>query len=364
MSDGSDHLAASRGGEESHDRGRRERARAALLDLPRAGLIPEPTPLTLLERFSAEVGAEIWIKRDDWLPIALAGNKIRKFDLVLGDAVRDGCDVLVTTGAVQSNSARAGAAAAAALGLDCVLVLSGDEPVAPVGNVLLSRLMGADIRFVGDVGWDRLARLADQVADSFRSAGRRVVSAPVGCSSPLGTLGFAVGYLELATQLAAEGLIGATIVHASSSGGTHAGLLVGRTLCPDDGRIVGVDVAAMWDDPADSLAHLSRQAGEIIGLAAGDTPSPNEIEIAADGVGEGYALHSQRADAAIRLLARTEAVFCDPIYTGKALACLIDRIRDDELSGPIVFWHTGGFHALFDPAHGTPLCGDITSVRG
>ncbi len=322
-------------------------ARAELAALPSAGLGLWPTPLHRLERFSEAVGAEIWIKRDDIQGVALAGNKIRKFDLVLGQALAKGYDTLVTTGARQSNSARTGAAAAAMLGMDCVLLLSGDEPPRATANLLLDHLLGADVRFAGDVGWADLNRELDRIVTDLDATGRRAFAAPVGCSSPLGTLGFARAFQELDGQLEALGLAPEAVVHASTSGGTHAGLLVGRALSERDLRLIAVDVGLISRRPAFTLARMANRAAEELGFDAGISEA--EIEVLEDQLGDGYAIPTPAGDAAIALLARTEAILTDPVYSGKGLAGLLALVERGELSGPIVFWHTGGYHALFDP---------------
>jgi 1-aminocyclopropane-1-carboxylate deaminase/D-cysteine desulfhydrase-like pyridoxal-dependent ACC family enzyme len=321
---------------------------AALAQLPRAGLLDAPTPLHRLPRLSALVGRQLWAKRDDTGPVALAGNKIRKYDLVLGRALADGATRLVTAGAAQSNSARAGAAAAVRTGLSCRLILSGQPPAEAAGNLLLDQLLGAELVWLGDATWQQL-----EAAVAAASAEPGTVTAPVGCSSPLGALGFASALLEAAQQWphAPE-----AIVHASSSLGTHAGLLVGRALLDIPTRIIGIDVAAISPEPAAAADALARQAAALIGL---DLPRPGaDIR---DGIGPGYGVPDARTAAAVDLLARTEAVIADPVYSGKgaagmlALAPLID--------GPILWWHTGGYHALFDPGHARALARARTGER-
>ncbi len=321
-----------------------------LASLPRLGIGQWPTPLHRLERFGAELGIEVWAKRDDVQGVALAGNKVRKFDLVVADAIERGCDTLVTTGAAQSNSARAGAAVAAAVGMRCVLVLSGSEPATSTANLLLDRLLGAEVRFVGDRPWRWLDEEVDRVVAEVDTAGGQAVAAPVGCSSPLGSLGFALAYLELDAQLREAGVRPAAIVHASTSGGTHAGLLVGRALSERSVRIIGVDVGGLHPHPDEAVSGLAAEAAELLGL---DPPvAPGDVEITTDQIGPGYALPSPAAAAAITSLARSEAIVTDPVYSGKGLAGLVALAGAGALDGPVVYWHTGGYHALFDPVHG------------
>jgi 1-aminocyclopropane-1-carboxylate deaminase/D-cysteine desulfhydrase len=323
--------------------------------LPTAGLGHWPTPLHRLDRFSELLDTDIWIKRDDIQGVALAGNKIRKFDLVIGDAQSRGKDTLVTTGAPQSNSARTGAAAAAAAGLSAYLLLSGSAPEEPTANLLIDHLVGARVRYAGDATWDELNAGVNDIVAELHRKGRKPFAAPLGCSSPLGALGFAKAYLEIHAQFASAGVEPSAIVHTSTSGGTHAGLLVGRALAHSTTRIIGIDVGAIHDQPAHALAGLAAQAADLIGLDLGIAPA--DLEITTDQIGDGYAVPTESGNAAIRQLAHAEGVLVDPVYSGKGLAGFIDLVAGGRIEGPVVFWHTGGYHALFEPALGTPVVG-------
>jgi 1-aminocyclopropane-1-carboxylate deaminase/D-cysteine desulfhydrase len=333
-------------------------ARERLATLPRVHLATLPTPLQHLPRFSAAVGAEVWIKRDDIGEVGLAGNKVRKFELVLGAALAEGADTLVTTGALQSNSARTGAAAAARLGLRCILVLTGPEPATRTANLLLDEVLGAEVRPVGAIGWQELGPVLDAVADEVRADGGHPVVAPVGASSPLGALGFALGYLELVEQLRTSGPAhdDPTVVHTSTSGGTHAGLVVGRLLAGGGPGVLGVDAGRVLREPAADLARLATAAAAQLGLDV--TVDPATIELDLDHGGPAYGAVTPEGIEAIRLLARTEGIVCDPVYSGKGLAALVARARAGRFADrPVVFWHTGGWHALFDPHYGDPVLG-------
>lgn len=332
---------------------------ARLMALPTAGLGHWPTPLHRLDRFGAALGAEVWAKRDDVQGVALAGNKVRKFDLVVGRALSDGRRTLVTTGAVQSNSARAGAAAAAAVGMSSVLVLGGDEPDEATANVLLDRVLGSEVRFAGPVGWATLDEEVERVVGELEAQGRAAFGVPVGCSSPLGSLGFAKAFLELDAQCREIGLAPAAIVHASTSGGTHAGLLVGRSIAGRRVRIVAVDVGALYPDHRASCLALAEASAELIGHRL--DLAREDLEVLETQLGDGYARPTAAAAEAIALLARTEAIVTDPVYSGKGLAGLVELARAGRLEGPVVFWHTGGYHALFDPHHAAPL---LDALRG
>src|SRR4051794_9973356 len=320
-------------------------------DLPRATLAPLPTPLHHLPRFNAAVGAEGWIKRDDVGALGLAGNKVRKLEFVLGAARRDGADALVIVGAEQSNACRAAAAACATLGMRCVLVLSGDEPDRATGNLLLDRLYGAEVRFAGTTDWAALAEAADRATAELRSAGASPATLPVGASSPLGAVGFAVAWFELLEQLDALDVAAATVVHASSSGGTHAGLVAGRHLTERGPRVRAIGVADdIYPDMPARYAEIATGAARLLGADA--AISPGDLWLDMGFLGAGYAVPTDEALAAIRVLARTEGIACDPVYSGKALAAVVAAARGGEVEGATVFWHTGGHHALFAPRFG------------
>ena len=310
-------------------------------DLPRLRLTQLPTPLQRARRFGDAIGAEVWIKRDDIGSIGLAGNKVRKLEFVLAEAVDQGHDTIVIIGAEQSNAARATAAACAQLGLRCVLVLSGDKPASPAGNLLLDGLFGADVQFAGDVGWAALWEESQRLSEELRAQGASPYTLPAGASSPLGACGFVNAWSELREQ----GVEAESVYFASSSGGTHAGLLLGRTMtgAGPEPRAIGVAPDVVPDLPG-YIAGLAAGAAELIGADV-EIPRP---EVDMGFIGEGYGIPTRDGVEAIRLLARTEGIVCDPVYSGKALAALVAG----EHRGPVVFWHTGGYHALFAPRYG------------
>jgi 1-aminocyclopropane-1-carboxylate deaminase/D-cysteine desulfhydrase len=331
--------------------------------LHRAALAQLPTPLTPLPRFSEAIGAEVWMKRDDIGSPGLAGNKVRKLEFVLGAARAEGADVVVIVGAEQSNAARAAAASCAQLGMRCVLVLTGEDPGRREGNLLLDDIFGAEIRFAGTTDWGALAQVADDVTQQLRTQGATPYALPAGASSPLGAVGFAVAWAELLDQLGAAGVNASTVIHAASSGGTHAGLVAGRHLAGGGPRVRGVLVADdIYPDMAGQFAALAREAGELLG--ADVPPAPGDLWLDDGFLGEGYAVPSPEGVEAIRLLARTEGIVCDPIYSGKALAALVASARSGELDGTTVFWHTGGWHALFAPRFGEAVRARSAAAQG
>ena len=298
-----------------------------------------PTPLQPMDRLTRHLGGpRLWIKRDDLTGFALGGNKVRKLEFFLGEARVQGCDVLLTGGGQQSNHARVTAAAAARLGLDCVLVLSGGEPAAILGNLALDRVLGAEVHFVGK-GAERMPTL-EALAEDLRRQGRRPLLIPIGGSTPLGALGYVEAARETALQLKTAGVRPTATVHGSSSGGTQAGLLVGCRAAGLGGRVIGISAD-------ETRADLTRMVAEIAGPLAArlEVPPPPEdaIEVLDDYVGDGYGLPTPASCEAIELFARLEGVVLDPTYGAKGAAGLIDLVRRGVFSRSedILFWHTG-----------------------
>lgn len=321
--------------------------------LARIRLAPLPTPLVRADRFGEAIGAEVWIKRDDIGSIGLAGNKVRKLEFVVADAIAQDADTLVTAGAAQSNHARATACAAAALGLRCILVLGGSQPERAEGNLMLDEIFGAERRFVGSDDWGDINRALADTVDTVRATGAAPYLIPLGCSSPLGAVGFAVAYRELLDQLDAVGVSAAQVWHASTSGGTQAGLTLGRWLAGRGPVVRGVSAGVVWRDPSGMLARHACEAAALLGEAADIAPA--DIALDMHWVGAGYGEPTPAGLEAIDLLARTEGILCDPVYSGKGLAALIGAARAGQLPGPAVFWHTGGVPVAFDPRYSAPM---------
>ena len=333
-----------------------------------------PTPLHRLDRFSAAIGREVWIKRDDLVSVGVGGNKIRKLSYLVADALAVGADHLVTVGAAQSNHARCVAAVAAMEGLGCDLVLGGDPATPAVGNLLLDRMLGATVHQPGTDDWSELEAISTTVADELRAAGKRPYVMPIGGSTPVGALGFVDAYLELRDQLVALGLEPTAIVHATSSGGTQAGLVVGRCLAGPAAaqgagsapRIVGIGVAKTSAHLAGEVASIVEGCIDLVGRSPAAEP---DIVVVPGYLGPAYGVATEGALAALRLLLRTEGIVVDPVYTAKALHAVVDASAagagpadgsEHPLSGegPIVFWHTGGLPAVFAPQFASSLVGD------
>lgn len=294
-----------------------------------------PTPLHRLERLGDELGIELWIKRDDLSGLATGGNKVRKLEYLIGAALAAGADCVVTGGAAQSNHSRQTAAAAAAAGLGCHLALGGTPPEHSDGNLLLDQIFGAHLRWCGE---DRKGEQIPQLMDELRAQGKRPWQIPYGGSDSTGALGFVRAATELHEQAARLGVEFAEIVFASSSGGTHAGLIEGSRQCGMKSRLRGMAIDPV--DPSTAPAKVL-ELTDVLGGA--------DAEICFDSIslyGE-YGEVTGKEAAAIRRLARSEGILLDPVYTGRAFAGLLDRIELGEISGPVLFWHTGGLPALF-----------------
>jgi D-cysteine desulfhydrase family pyridoxal phosphate-dependent enzyme len=313
--------------------------------LPRVRLAQLPTPLHEMPRLSRVLGGpRLYIKRDDQTGLALGGNKTRKLEFSLGEALRQGADTLVTLGAVQSNHARQTAAAAAAHGLQAVLVLRGEPPPVANGNLLLDHLLGARVVFTG--ARDREV-VALEIMAAETAAGRRPYLIPVGASDEIGAAGYVAALEELNPQLDALGVRPDRLVLASSSFGTQAGLCVAAKALGFAAQIAAIAIDSARGELQAGVAGIAGPLAARLGVDV--TVSPGEV-VAYDGyLGAGYAVMGEPEREAIALVARHEGILLDPVYTGRAMAGLIDLIRRGEF-GPretLVFWHTGGAPALF-----------------
>ncbi len=324
--------------------------------LPRLRLAHLPTPLTDAVRLRHALGGSarcprILIKRDDLTGLGLGGNKARKLEFLLADALAQGVDTVITTGAVQSNHARITAAAARLAGLRAVLVLTSKHDTPAVeGNLLLDYLFGADVRFVPAVdpmlavGKDEEV-VAEVVRDEAAKS-RRAYVIPVGGSSGVGALGYVEGTAELVDQLRDQDVRPSRLYYASGSRGTQAGLTLGAKLHDAPYRLWGVAVSAGEEEKIERARRAANQAAELLGVST--RVERDDLFTDQDFIGEGYAIPSAEGLEAIRLLAETEAILLDPAYTSKAMAALIRHIRANEIPATetVVFLHTGGFPAL------------------
>jgi D-cysteine desulfhydrase len=310
-----------------------------------------PTPLHPLDRISHELGGpRIWIKRDDQTGLVTGGNKTRKLEFLVGEALALGCNVLLTTGAAQSNHCRQTAAAAVAAGMDCHLVLSGAPNGRDEGNLMLDRLLGAVVHW--SAREMRLAELA-RLSDELRTSGHKPYAITYGGSDPVGATGYAVALEELREQVRDAGLSLDAIVFASSSGGTQAGLVAGSRLLNWDVELVGISVDEQAEKLQSVVADLATRT--LVRLGEKSTVHPDEVLVEAGYLGGGYGVVGELERQAILRLARAEAILLDPVYTGRAFGGLMDLITRKRF-GPgqnVLFWHTGGTPALF--AYGPQL---------
>ena len=297
-----------------------------------------PTPLERADRLGREIGlgdGRLWVKRDDCTGLALGGNKARKVEILVADALATGCDTLVTGGGLQSNHARITAAAAARVGLRSVLVFNADPPTAVEGNQLLDAILGADRRYIGPLALDDLNDAISRIAEEIRGDGGRPYVIPLGGSSPLGASAYVRAADEIVLDLGHEDVV---VLTATASGGTHAGLAarLGHE------RVVGVDVGALAD-PEPIVRRLTIDVAALVGLETGS----HEPHLVRDQIGPGYGAPTDASREAIRLAARLEGLILDPVYSAKAMAGLIGLGARGLAAKAVVFLATGGAPALF-----------------
>lgn len=307
-----------------------------------------PTPLQDMKRLSEELGGpRLFIKRDDQTGLATGGNKARKLEYLLADALAQGADTIVTLGGAQSNWARQTAAAAAMFGLRCVLVLSGPNPPRWNGNLLLDDLLAAEVRWARQMPEDETNQVTMDVALEEEAAGRRPYVVPLGGSTPLGAVGYVAAMEELILQLRDLRLSADAIVFASGSGGTQAGLIVGSKALGFEGRVLGISVAWTQEVLRATVNELVPQTAQLLGLQLSFDQA--DVVVCDEYLGGGYGVLGDLERDAIRLIARREGILLDPVYTGRAMGGLLDLIRKGVFTpeDTVVFWHTGGTSALF-----------------
>ncbi|MGK0736747.1 D-cysteine desulfhydrase [Yokenella regensburgei] len=313
---------------------------------PRLEFIGAPTPLEYLPRFSDHLGRDIFIKRDDVTPMAMGGNKLRKLEFLAADALREGADTLVTAGAIQSNHVRQTAAVAAKLGLHCVALL--ENPIGTTaenyltnGNRLLLDLFNTQVEMC-DALTDPTTQL-DELATRLEAQGFRPYVIPVGGSNALGAMGYVECAMEIAQQC--EGIVSlSSVVVASGSAGTHAGLAVGLEHLMPEIELIGVTVSRKVAEQKPKVVTLQQALASSLEMKASA-----DIQLWDEYFSPGYGLPTEEGMEAVKLLAQLEGILLDPVYTGKAMAGLIDgisqkRFKDD---GAVLFVHTGGAPALF-----------------
>lgn len=301
-----------------------------------------PTPIEALPRLSDALGGpQLLVKRDDQTGLALGGNKTRKLEFLVAEARDQGAKTLISGGALQSNHCRQTAAAAARFGFKCILVLSGDEPEQPSANLFLDKLFGAEIVHVAERR-DR-DRILQETFDHAAKEGMKPYLVPYGGSSPTGALGYTFAMKELMEQ----NLQADWIVFATSSGGTHAGLLLGQRIFGYKGKLLGISIDESEEWLKEHVSELASLASEKLGERIEFTSE--EVLANAEYCSAGYGVLTERELEAIRLFATHEGLLLDPVYTGRAAAGMIDLIRKGffKKDETVLFLHTGGQPALF-----------------
>jgi len=318
-----------------------------LEEIPRVPLVPEPTPLHQLLRLSSALGGvQVWCKRDDLTKLAMGGNKLRKLEFLLQDALDQGADTVITIGAAQSNHARLTAAAAASLGLRTILVLDGPIIGRGQGNLLLDDLVGAEVRFSTWDSWEAAEAVLEQVAEELRSSGCNPYVIPMGGTNALGVLGYVVAAQEIGRQAESAGLKLRAVVCASSSCGTQAGLVLAKALYNLPFEVIGISVGEPTEVLVPRVADFASQAAALLEV----DPTPRfDITVLDDYTGPGYGKVDPPTVEAIRAVAGLEGILLDPVYTGKAMAGLLDLARQGRwrTGEAVAFLHTGGIPALF-----------------
>lgn len=327
-----------------------------------------PTPIHKLEKLSKELGVNLYLKRDDMTGVSLfGGNKIRKLEYLMGDAIRQGCDTVFTFGATQSNHAMQTVTACRRFGLTPILYLvaivePSEEDIR--ANLLLDRVMDAEIHIVPMNGKteeeadDLSVELAEQHRKKLEAEGHKCYMVPMGGANAVGSSGFVSGFVEMSRQMEKIGQHADYVFHGTGTGGTLAGLAAGRALINSDTKIISINVSPKPIEHYEKIAELSTDT--LAYLGSSKTVTVNDLHFDQNYYAPGYEIPNQGAAEAIKLLARTEGVLLDPVYTGKGFAGMLDYIRTGKVpqGSTVVYWHTGGVSALFAEKE---IVGDICS---
>lgn len=312
--------------------------------LPRASLGFFPTPIQALPRLSRLVGREVLIKRDDLSGLAMGGNKARKLRFLVGEAIAQACDTLVATGFLQSNNVVQTAAAAARSGLRCILALEAHRPGDIRGNILLSNLLGAEIRYADD---RPIGEVIDGIVADVSARGGKAYAMPPGGSTGTGVAGFVEAALEARAQLREMEKAVEAIVLPTGTGGTQAGLLLGSQVLDWPVAIVGISTGKSKEELHVAIPAMAAECARI--LAVDCRIGSRDVTVSEEFVGDGYARPGRADFEAIRTVAREEGILTDPVYTGRAMHGMIELLKQGRVagSGPVLFWHTGGLPAVF-----------------
>ncbi|HUF94233.1 MAG TPA: D-cysteine desulfhydrase family protein [Candidatus Limnocylindria bacterium] len=314
--------------------------------IPRIELAYAPTPLLRLERMSADLGVELWMKRDDLTGLLESGNKIRKLEFLIGEALAQGADTLITCGTLQSNCCRTVAAVCARLGMNAVLALKGARPAEYDGNLLLDRLLGAEVRYCTDEEWAGIDEVMQDLAVRVRAAGHAPYIIPESGATVVGALGYLTCGQEIAEQVRHGAPAFDTVVIPAFSGGSQAGLLMATQVAGLRAQIVGVPVALPAPRVREHVADVVEQACRRFGLPV---TAPAEVRLIDGYQGGGRGETAPEALATMVKLARLEGVVLDPVYTAKAFSAVVETLRRDPraLGARVCFIHTGGVFGVF-----------------
>ncbi len=334
-----------------------EEADICLASRPRKQIGFFPTPLHKLERLSAQLGVNLYLKRDDMTGVSLfGGNKVRKLEYLMGDAIAQGCDTVFTFGATQSNHAMQTVTACRRFGLTPILYLVAIVEPSPEdirANLLLDKVLGAEIHILPMNGGtedeaDELAvKLAEEQSAKLEAQGHKCYMVPMGGASHVGSSGFVAGFVEMTRQMEQLGQHADYVFHGTGTGGTLAGLAAGRELIGSDTKIISINVSPK---PQEHYAKIAKLATDTLAyLGSKKTVSVEDLHFDQNYYAPGYEIPNQGATDAIKLLARTEGILLDPVYTGKGFAGMLDYIRTGKVpqGSTVIYWHTGGETALF-----------------
>lgn len=306
-----------------------------------------PTPLQKMPHLSKVLGGpNIFVKRDDMTDLAFGGNKARKLEFMFADAQSKGADVMISVGAVQSNCACMVSAAARRLGMKPVLVLVGKEPDVYDGNLLLDKLLSAEIHFIEKYG-PHVEEFMNRLAEQYKKSGHHPYVVSAGASVPSTVSGYALAMHELVNQFGKIGEAVDYVVCACGTGGTQAGLVLGTNLLDVSAKVLGASVFASKADASNTVAGLVNGSSELLDVDV--SIAPEDVNVFDDYIKEGYGIINNDVTGALKLVAETEGIFLDPIYTGKAMVMLIDLIKKGyfQKDDNVVFFHTGGLPAIF-----------------
>ncbi len=316
-----------------------------LSKIPKLNMSVLPTPMHKLENLSRGLFGNVYCKRDDLTGFAFGGNKTRKLDYLVADALMKGCDTLIGIGANQSNFCRMASGAGVVNSFDVHLVLGGSKPEKPTGNLLIDYLFGAKIHHVESEEWNVWEEKGKELEKELSNEGRKVYWMPIGGSSPVGALGYVSAFMEIMEDCKRMGIEFDYIVHATGSAGTQAGLLVGREMTGWKGDIIGMAVAKSKEQLTEEIYGLANETGKQLGV------SINKDDVIVDDsfIGEKYGAITPEGAKAVSLFARKEGILLDYVYTGKAAAGLINYSRRSIFTerNNVLFIHTGGNIQLF-----------------